>query len=119
VALVTTHDDAVDATATCCATLHHATRLKDPGLTAYVGAGTGQVEVKRLAVPLGWEFDVDGWLKAAADADLSSDTRLHVLSLFSGEALQSMGPGFYIKPSSPWTRCSYIKPSSPWARCAI
>jgi len=64
------------------AALHHAGRELDKDYIAYVAAKTGQVEVIRLALTLYCDLPADECLQAAAEADISSDTRLQILSIF-------------------------------------
>jgi len=74
------------------AALYHAGRPVDLPHIASLAAQAGQVEVIRLVLALGCDLPADDSLLAAAAADLSSDTRLQILSLFRGDDLGSMGP---------------------------
>jgi len=73
------------------AALHHARRYVDSIGSVCVAASAGQVEVIRLALALGWRVFVSHCLRSAAEADLSSETRLRILSLFTKSDLDSLG----------------------------
>jgi len=64
------------------AALYHAGR-NIGAVCVSAAAKAGQVEVIRLALALGWDFSLELCLRVAATADLSSDTRLQVLSLLT------------------------------------
>jgi len=77
------------------AALHYAGRIVAPADALRAAAQAGQAEVIRLALDLGWTVSVCECLQAAAEADLSSEMRLRVLSVFQDLDPTSLGEVLY------------------------